>query len=131
MIPARRLLGAALLCLAAVSSHAAPQPALTPEQQGWLAGANRFERAGWIYLHTEGEARPRGFQYGYLLAKEIADGLRVTRLQWEHQSAMEWPWLVARAAELFAGRIDAENLAELDGIVEGARAAGVKFRGMS
>jgi hypothetical protein len=125
MLPAPRFLGAALLCLGAVCGRAASQPALTPEQQAWLSSAKRFERAGWIYLHVEGEPRARGFQHGYLLAKEIADGLRVTRLQWEHQSAMEWPWLVGRAAAMFVPRIDAENLAELDGIAEGARAAGV------
>jgi hypothetical protein len=126
MIPTRSLLGAALFCLSAICGRAEAHPALTPEQQAWLSSAKRFERAGWIYLHTEGGASQRGFQQGYLLAKEIADGLRVTRLEWEHQSAMEWPWLAARAAELFAGRIDAENLAELEGIAEGARAAGVK-----
>jgi hypothetical protein len=113
-----------LLLFCAARCLADPQLSLTPEQQAWLTKARRFSRAGWIYLHTEGEARQRGFQHGYLLAKEIADGLRVTRLQWQHHSAMEWPWLVNRAAAMFVPRIDAENLAELEGIAEGARAAG-------
>jgi hypothetical protein len=125
MIPARSLLGAALLCLLAARCIADPQPSLTTEQQAWLAKAKRFGRAGWIYLHVEGEPRERGFQHGYLLAKEIAEGLRVTRVQWHHDSTMDWPWLVAHAAEMFVPKIDAENLAELDGIAEGARAAGV------
>jgi len=125
MIPAQRYLGAALLCLCAVRCLAEPQPSLTPEQQAWLSKAKRFERAGWIYLHIEGEPRARGFQHGYLLGKEIADGLRVTRLEWQHHSSMEWPWLVTRAAAMFVPKIDAENLAELDGIADGARAAGV------
>ena len=124
MIPARYVLGAVLLFLCAARCLADPGPSLTPEQQAWLAKAKRFERAGWIYLHIEGEPRERGFQHGYLLAKEIASGLRATRVQWEHQSAMEWPWLVARAAAMFAPRIDAENLAELEGIAAGAQAAG-------
>src|SRR5438477_12306710 len=104
----------------------APSP-LSAEQQAGLSKAKRFERAGWIYLHTEGEPGARGFQHGYLLAKEIAEGLKLTRIGWEHQSAMEWSWLVGRSAALFVPKIDPENLAELDGIVEGARAAGVKI----
>ena len=66
-----------------------------------------------------------GFQHGYLLAKEIAEGLRLTRAGWEHESGMGWPWLVTRAAAMFVPKIDAENLAELEGIAEGARAQGV------
>jgi len=37
---------------------------------------------------------------------------------------MDWDWLVNRATALFVPKIDSENLAELDGIAEGARAAG-------
>ena len=73
MIPARCFLVAALLCLWADRCLAEPQPTLAPEQQVWLAKAKRSERAGWVYLHVEGEPRERGFQHGYLLAKEIAD----------------------------------------------------------
>src|ERR1035438_5774340 len=87
MNPARHLFGAALLCVSAVRCLAEPQPSLLPEQQDWLSKAKRFGRAGWIYLHIEGEPRQRGFQHGYLLGKEIADGLRVTRLERPHQTA--------------------------------------------
>ncbi len=125
MIAARFWFGVVLWCFCGAWSLADSQPSLTPQQRGWLSKANRFQRAGWIYLHTEGEAQQRGFQHGYLLAKEIAQGLRETRAGWEHQSAMEWQWLVVRAAAMFVPKIDAENLAELDGIAEGARAAGV------
>ena len=79
MIPAKLFLRPLLLCLWAFCSLAQSQPSLSPEQKSWLANARRFERGGWIYLHTEGEARERGFQHGYLLAKEIGEGLRVTR----------------------------------------------------
>jgi hypothetical protein len=34
-------------------------------------------------LHIEGKPRERGFQYGYLMAKEIAEELRVSRVWWE------------------------------------------------
>jgi hypothetical protein len=111
-----------LLCF---GGAAAAGPAnLSADQQVLLGKAHRLERAGWIYLHVEGDARQRGFQHGYLLANEISDGLRTLRAEWEHDSAMDWPWLVTRAAAMFVPKIDAENLAELDGIAEGARAAG-------
>ncbi len=114
----------AALVLACLEWTAAAAPALNAAQQALLGNARRFERHGWTYVHMEGEARSRGFQHGYLLAPEIAEGLRVTRAGWEHQSSMTWPWLVERAATLLVPKIDAENLAELDGIAEGARAAG-------
>ena len=122
----KRLFGGAVLWwFCAGSCLAGPAVTLTPEQQQWLAKGKRFERAGWIYLHVEGEPRQMGFQHGYLLAKEISEGLRLTRAGWEHQSAMEWQWLVEQAAAMFVPKIDAENLAELEGIAEGARAHGV------
>jgi hypothetical protein len=98
---------------------------LSPEQQGCVAKGKRFERAGWIYLHIEGEAKDRGFQHGYLLAREIVEGLRMTRVAWQNESGMEWDWLVKRAAAMFVPKIDEENLAELDGIAAGTRAAGL------
>jgi hypothetical protein len=109
------------LALVAPKGMAAP---ISSDQQHCVAKAKRFERHGWIYLHIEGEAKERGFQHGYLLGPEIAEGLRVTRASWEHASAMEWQWLIERASAMFTPRIDAENLAELDGIADGMRAAG-------
>jgi len=116
-----------LLCISA-----APQPfktaetrSLTPEQKTWIAKAARHEKDGWVYLHIEGAPAERGFQYGYLLAKEIAEGIRVRREGWKHTSGMEWSWLVAKSKELYTPKVDPENLAEIDGIVEGMACAGV------
>jgi phospholipase B-like protein len=117
--------GAIVLVACGVCSAVNSAESLSPEQQSWVSKAKRFERAGWVYLHTEGEPRQRGFQHGYLLAKEIGEGLRITRTSWHHHSGMEWPWLVQRAAIMFTPKIDPENLAELDGIAEGASAAGL------
>jgi hypothetical protein len=97
---------------------------LSSEQQQCVSKAHRFERHGWIYLHVEGEAKERGFQHGYLLASEIAEGLRVTKVCWENATAMTWPWVVERASQMFVHHIDAENLAELEGIAKGMTAAG-------
>src|SRR5512138_2965426 len=114
-----------LLIAAALASAPAAAAPVDDAQRALLAGGYRFERAGWIYLHAEGAPRARGFQHGYLLAPEIADGIRTTKVVWERLSAMEWGWLVERADQMLTGKIDAENRAELDGLVEGLAAAGV------
>jgi len=99
---------------------------LTIEQKTWLSKANRHEKNGWIYLHIEGSPKERGFQHGYLLAKEIKESIRVLSEVWHYQSALEWQWLVQKAGIMFTPKIDSENITELKGIVEGMKAANVK-----
>jgi hypothetical protein len=94
-------------------------------QQSLLRKAERHAKNGWIYLHIEGSPVDRGFQHGCLLAPQIAENLRITRALWEHDSAMDWPWLVERSRTLFETNIDAECLGEIDGIVEGMKSAGI------
>jgi len=121
MIPTRIALMAVFVELYVFGFASEPgAKALTPEQQKCVAKGTRLERAGWIYIHVEGDAHDRGFQHGCLLAKEIAAGLKGTKASWEHESGMDWDWLVNRATALFVPKIDSENLAELDGIAEGA-----------
>jgi hypothetical protein len=105
---------------------AVEQAAPSETVKALLSGSSRHEKAGWVYLHLEGSPRERGFQYGYRLAKEISIGIEATRADWEFQSATEWAWLLEKASKMFARKIDPENLAELDGIVEGLQAAGVQ-----
>lgn len=115
-----------IACGAGLASAAAAAPAgLSAEQTRWLAQASRHEKAGWTYLHVEGGPRERGFQHGYLLAKEIAEALRVDAAEWLHDSGLDWSWLVKHTKGFIQRGIDAENRAELQGIVEGAKAAGV------
>lgn len=118
-------LGACLFFGLAAHAEAAPSSSLSTEQQAWLRKAQRHDKHGWVYLHVEGAPRERGFQHGYLLAKEIADALRVTGKLWEHGSALDWSWLVAKTKPLLEPKVDAENLAEIDGLVDGLRAAGI------
>ena len=96
-------------------------------QQTVLDKAYRHEKAGWVYLHIEGSARERGYQHGFLLAREISTGIEAMRGDWEFRSATEWDWLAEKASAMFEGKVDLENLAELDGIVEGLLAAGVEY----
>ncbi len=98
---------------------------LTKQQEQWLGRAERHEKAGWIYLHIEGGPRERGFQHGYLLAPEIAEALRITAAQWQHDSSFDWAWLVKNTKGFINPAVDPENRAEMQGIVEGLQAAGV------
>jgi hypothetical protein len=112
-----------LLCSARVTGQTSSQ--LTGEQKTWLSKANRHEKNGWIYLHIEGAPKERGFQHGYLLAKEIKESLRVLGEVWHYQTALDWQWLVQKSGKMFTPLVDSENLAEIDGIAEGMKAAGV------
>ena len=128
---------AILLILLALSAPAAPQlrarsesnsdfsqRTLSDLQKSWIGRAQRHEKHGWIYLHIEGAAPERGFQYGYTMAGEIAECLRVHRAYWEHSSGMPWTWYVDKAKTILEPGVDPENLAEIDGIVAGLEAAG-------
>ena len=118
------------LLLATVFTALCGQPVsagvLTAQQKDWLALAHRSEHHGWTYLHLQGEAAALGFQHGYLLSGEINEVLRTHRISWEYRSGMTWNWLVGRAGQLLTPKVDAENLAEIDGLVAGLHAAGVE-----
>ncbi len=89
---------------------------LSDQQKTWLSKANRHEKAGWIYVHIEGEPKARGFQHGYLLASEIKESLRIVGEVWHYQSAMDWKWLVNQSAKFIKPKVDAENVLEMEGI---------------
>jgi hypothetical protein len=117
------VLFAAFTCALFVQAQTGNQ--LTNDQSTWLTKANRHEKNGWIYLHIEGGPEERGFQHGYLLAPEIKDALRVMNEVWHYQTALDWQWMVQESDKMFTHGIDAENLQEIDGIVEGMKAAGM------
>jgi hypothetical protein len=115
-------LGIALVCSIGATHGSA---ALTATESGWLEHASRHQKAGWTYLHVEGGPRERGFQHGYLMAREITELLRVDSAEWKHESSMDWAWLVANTKGFVEPAIDAENRMELEGIAEGTKAAGM------
>jgi hypothetical protein len=92
-----------------------------------LAKAYRFERGGWIYVHLEGAPHDIGYQHGYLLANEIADGFAAASLEMTHNSGRDWEFFRRAAKEMIWPKIDPEYQAELQGIVEGLRARRVKL----
>jgi len=122
----RGFLIAVVFLLLAVSAMSLVRAAdLTPEEKSWLAKASRSETNGWICLHIEGKPFARGFQHGYLLAKEIAESLRVEKRMTWWDTAKEWSFFVEATLRMFAPKIDAEFREEMEGITAGARKAGI------
>lgn len=92
--------------------------------------AYRYPAAGWIYLHIEGKPFERGYQHGYLMAKEIPEYL--TRCAIELAGKAEersWDAYRTSADALFLRGFDREILEEMQGIADGANAGGAMFLG--
>jgi hypothetical protein len=87
-----------------------------------LKGAYRFERAGWVYLHIEGNPATLGFQHGYLLAPEIEDAFPAVSANMMHNTKRDWAFFRQVAREILWPKIDAEYQQELQGIAEGLNA---------
>jgi len=56
-------------------------------------------------------------------SKEISDALMAMNKVWHYQTELDWQWLVQRSAKMFNPKIDTENMEEMEGIVEGMKAA--------
>jgi hypothetical protein len=77
-------------------------------------------------VHIEGSPQKLGYQHGYLLAAEIADFLRVIKPYLEKSSKRDWGFYRHAAEKMLWAGIDPEYQREIDGIVEGLSAKGVK-----
>lgn len=90
--------------------------------------AYRYPAAGWIYLHIEGKPYERGYQHGYLMAKEIPEYLKRCAIDLGGKSGEQtWSAYRTMADALFLRGFDREILEEMRGIVDGANAGGAKF----
>jgi hypothetical protein len=90
-----------------------------------LKGASRGARNGWITVRLQGAPGEIGYQHGALLAREIADALAVAKLSLTHDGKRDWAFYRKAAETVFWPRVDAEYRAEMQGIADGAAAAGV------
>jgi hypothetical protein len=90
--------------------------------------AYRYPAAGWIYLHIEGKPYERGYQHGYLMAREIPEYLERCAADLGVPAA-GWGDLRTQANALFLRGFDREILEEMRGIADGASDAGVKWQG--
>ena len=90
--------------------------------------AYRYPAAGWIYLHIEGKPYDRGYQHGYLMSHEIPEYLK--RCAYDLGAKPDrWRWDPYRNAAnaLFLRGFDREILEEMQGITDGANAAGARW----
>ncbi len=94
----------------------------------WFGDGYRYDDKGWIFVHIEGEPYQRGYQYGYLLADEIAAYMdKLAVVQNEGDPAAGWKDLRFEADTLFLRDYDLEYLTEMRGIADGAVHAGAVF----
>lgn len=98
---------------------------LTTEQEGWVAEASRTDINGWIYLRIGGEPFARGFQHGYLVAKEWEDAIRVYRAMTFQNYGLTYDFFAQHAVEMHKDKIPEEIADEMKGIAAGLTAAGV------
>jgi hypothetical protein len=90
--------------------------------------AYRYPAAGWIYLHIEGKPYDRGYQHGYLMAKEIPEYLKRCAFDLAGKAdERTWNTYRTNANALFLRGFDTEILEEMRGIADGANAAGAKW----
>ncbi len=93
-----------------------------------LAGAfRRPANDGWTYVHLAGTPAQIGFQQGYLLAPEIEDTLKAEMLLLTHDEKKDWQFFRDAAQNMMWPHIEAEYREEMQGIDDGANAAGVKL----
>ncbi len=92
-----------------------------------LKAAYRFERSKWIYVHLEGSPADIGYQHGYLLAAEIADGFNAVKFMDTHRTKRDWEFFRETAKTVIWPGVDPEYQEELKGIAEGLKAKGVKM----
>jgi hypothetical protein len=93
-----------------------------------LGPAYRYPSAGWTYLHIEGQPYERGYQHGYLMAREIPEYLERCAADLGTNAA-GWGNLRTTANALFLRGFDREILEEMRGIADGASDAGVQWQG--
>ena len=93
-----------------------------------LKGAFRAPaKNGWTYVRLEGTPAEIGFQNGYLLSAEIDDMLKVFTLEMTRDNKKDWQFFRDAARTMMWPRIEPEYREELQGIVDGATAKGVKL----
>ncbi len=101
-----------------------------PDAVRTFGPAYRYPAAGWIYLHIEGQPYERGYQHGYLMAREIPEYLeRCAADLGSKADASGWDQLRTVANALFLRGFDREILEEMRGIADGASDAGASWLG--
>jgi hypothetical protein len=100
------------------------------ERVRWEGPAFRYEDRGWIFVHVEGAPYARGRQLGKLVADEIAAYVQKLSIRRDAKDpARGWNTLRTLADALMLRRYERELLEEMQGIADGAAAAGAEVHG--
>jgi hypothetical protein len=106
--------------------------AFTPDPLSvrWQGTGYRYPQNGWAVLHIEGEPYDRGYQHGWLMAKEIENYIAALSEHRATNSPTEyWDLYRQLVGSLYLNRFDREYREEMKGIAEGAAAAGARASG--
>lgn len=96
----------------------------------WYGPAFRYTDKGWTFVHIEGEPYPRGYQYGYLLSREIVGFMdKLAIRQNVDVPRAGWNELRTLTDALMLRKYDREYLEEMKGIADGAAKAGGVYGG--
>jgi hypothetical protein len=96
----------------------------------WYGPAFRYTDKGWVFIHIEGEPYQRGYQYGYLLSREIVTFIDKLALRQNADNARAgWSELRTLTDALMLRKYDNELLEEMKGIADGAAKAGGSYGG--
>ncbi|UCF64746.1 MAG: hypothetical protein JSW33_02620, partial [bacterium] len=92
----------------------------------WFQEGYRYDDQGWIFVHIEGEPYERGYQYGFLVAKEMVSYIHKLAIEANEQDP-EKGWSDTRfiADAFMLRKYDTEFLTEMKGISDGANHAGI------
>jgi hypothetical protein len=96
----------------------------------WFGPAFRYTDKGWTFIHIEGEPYQRGYQYGYLLSREIVTFIDKLAIRQNVDNARAgWGELRTLTDALMLRKYDKELLEEMKGIADGAAKAGGSYGG--
>src|ERR1700746_3861812 len=122
----RRTAAIVLICGAILAASLAASK--TPKADDRLKGAVRQPAVnGWTFVHLEGTPAQIGYQHGYLLAAEIQDLYKVYVLELSHDNGKDWNFFREASKNVLWPKVEQEYREEMQGIVDGVNAQGVKL----
>ena len=90
-----------------------------------MTGSWRLNVNGWIFMRAQGDPYRIGFQNGYLLAHEIHDTIEAEKVYVAGSYKRDWQFFRKTSMDLFWPKILGEYRNEIEGIVNGVKAAGI------
>ena len=114
-------------CVLTSAAFSPARPRAGAAEDARLKGSSRGARNGWITVRLQGApVRRSATSTGRSSRREIADAVAVARLSLTHDGKRDWAFYRKAAETVFWPRVDAEYRQEMQGIAEGAAAAGAK-----